>query len=436
MNPFPQAHPGLWRTLPAALLASSLMGCAVPSPLSATQGVLPTGPAAGDQVLSPFYAWNQPLPTRPGVMLRTEPAPAQAEIQAAGSALRMLYSSSDARWRSGLLPVSGTLYLPRGEPPAGGWPVLAWAHGTLGVADVCAPSWAGHRPRDAHYLNRWLEQGFAVVATDYQGLGGPGPHPYLHWEAEGRSVLDAVRAALGAHGGRLANRVVISGQSQGSGSALGASRIAATYAPELNLVATIATGLVSSFPQGPVRLEPVVSGRGAPSRFTMLRLVGGGLPDTGPDAESLVSERGAGLLQKARETCVDELRGHEQQQGLDLAQALRIEPAQLNALLLPATDMDAARLPAPLFLGTGLADRTIVPRRQFAAVAALCAAGNRLVWTAYPGITHNGIVNAAFDDSLALVRRVLAGGSVPDGCGSLREPGPPGPATPGLSYND
>ena len=35
---------------------------------------------------------------------------------------------------------TGVVLVPSGEPPAGGWPVIAWAHGTAGVARVCAPS--------------------------------------------------------------------------------------------------------------------------------------------------------------------------------------------------------------------------------------------------------------------------------------------------------
>jgi hypothetical protein len=66
-------------------------------------------------------------------------------------------------------------------------------------------------------------------------------------------------------------------------------------------------------------------------------------------------------------------------------------------------------LSAPLFLATGLADRTLSPYHQYAAVAALCAAGNPLEWKTYQGITHNGIVNTAFADELTFVQAVLAG---------------------------
>jgi hypothetical protein len=410
----------------------AVAGCAALAPA----GKLPTGALAGDRVLSPFYAWNAPLPSRPGAMLRMEPQPSQPEFTAASEQQRILYTSTDARWGSGVLPVTGTLYLPKGEPPREGWPLVAWGHGTLGVADACAPSWTGHRPRDATYLNRWLEQGFAVVATDYQGLGGPGPHPYTFWEAEGRSMLDSARAAMSAYPGRIANSLVITGQSQGSGSSIGASRIAATYAPELNLKATIATGVLPSFPDARYKAAESAPSRNGPVRFPMLLLVGGSIPDGGPSAESLVTAQAQPMLRMARETCVDEMRGYEQQHALNAGNAFTLEPAAFQGLLIRTVNMSLARMPAPLFLGTGLADRTIPPRRQYAAAAALCEAGNPLVWKTYSGITHNGIVNAAFDDELRFVRNVFAGVANETNCATLAEPGVPGPVTAGIRFND
>ncbi len=71
------------------------------------------------------------------------------------------------------------VFVPQGTPPEGGWPVLSWAHGTVGLGDACAPSRNPRSQRDANYLGHWLSQGYAVVATDYIGLGTPGVHPYL-----------------------------------------------------------------------------------------------------------------------------------------------------------------------------------------------------------------------------------------------------------------
>ena len=108
------------------------------------------------------------------------------------------------------ITVSGALFIPKGTPPQDGWPLLAWAHGTVGIADICAPSWQARSYRDVRYLNEWLSQGFAIVATDYQGLGTPGPHPYLKVRPEAYSVLDSVRAVLKDVPG-LANKIVIIG---------------------------------------------------------------------------------------------------------------------------------------------------------------------------------------------------------------------------------
>ncbi len=75
---------------------------------------------------------------------------------------------------------SAFILLPKGTPPKNGWPILAWAHGTTGVADTCAPSgdYVGgpvhsYQEVASKALDSWLARGYAVVAPDYQGLGTP-----------------------------------------------------------------------------------------------------------------------------------------------------------------------------------------------------------------------------------------------------------------------
>ena len=85
-------------------------------------------------------------------------------------------------------------------PPArriGGWPVVSWAHGTQGIADRCAPSVSGpYQPeRDGRFLDRFLAQGYAVVAADYQGLGSSGDHAYLHVRTAARNAIDMIKAS-------------------------------------------------------------------------------------------------------------------------------------------------------------------------------------------------------------------------------------------------
>jgi pimeloyl-ACP methyl ester carboxylesterase len=133
--------------------------------------------------------------------------------------------------------VSGLVVRPAGSAPAGGWPVLSWAHGTTGSADLCAPSLAG--VLGIPFLDRMLAAGYVVSATDYEGLGTPGPHPYLVGTSEGRSVLDAARAAR-----RLVPEatgpVVTWGHSQGGQAALWAGELAPSYAPDLALAGVAA----------------------------------------------------------------------------------------------------------------------------------------------------------------------------------------------------
>ena len=47
------------------------------------------------------------------------------------------------------------------------------------------------------------------MRTDYQGLGTPGPHPYLIGTAEGRSVVDIVAAGRELY--PLSKKYLISG---------------------------------------------------------------------------------------------------------------------------------------------------------------------------------------------------------------------------------
>lgn len=415
----------------AALFMLVLIGLGTLRPEAAAAGQLPTGTVAGDMDLSPFYRWTAPLPGKSGALLREEPMPGQPDITAASKGLRILYTSEDARWGSGQVPVSGVLYVPKGKVPAGGWPILAWAHGTLGIADACAPSWTGFRARDAVYINRWLEAGFAVVLTDYQGLGGPGPHPYLYWQAEGRSVLDSIRAARAGRTKLIANKALIAGQSQGSGAALGAARLSRRYAPELNVVGVVATGVVSTFPDGPVAL-PV---RNSANMF--LSFVSGGLRDGAPPIESLLSAQGKDLLQTARQACTKEigLAARRLKVG-GLADTLSVSLDELAAIRIPVTDMPSERLGLAVMVGTGLADATTPPLRQYGAVAALCASGDKVYWRRYEGLGHDGAMHGSFEDAVAFARAGLRGTPLPSSCSDLSPPGPPGVRDPKAPFND
>ena len=377
-------------------------------------------PYFGDGGTSAFYRWDKPI-AKPGTILRREAVGAGFYADHAATAERILYGSTDGRFGRGVVAASGLLYLPKGEPPPGGWPLMVWSHGTFGVADVCAPSWKKPTERDGTLTDEWVKQGFAVVAPDYQGLGTRGVHPYLQRKPEGYSVLDAARAALTAYPGRIANRVILTGQSQGSGAVLNASTLAAGYAPDLHLLGTIATAL--SWRADPVGSAAADGNTADASRYAVMRMMGGGLKPGSPSPERLLSARGKRLREAAATSCSRDLVPVLEQAGIDGPNAFTVPPARLGALL-GSLALAHHKLPMPIMIATGRADAVIAPGAQYRAVQAMCRYGSRITWFQYDGVGHSATSNFALKDAVPYARALLAGRLPASSCGRLTPPGP------------
>lgn len=134
--------------------------------------------------------------------------------------------------------VSGAVFIPAGRPPTGGWPVVAFAHGTTGFNTECGPSLSPDLMGATGGIAPFLRQGFAVAAADYQGLGEAGVHPYLDAKTAGFNVIDSVRA-LRAVSRDVSTTWAAFGGSQGGAAVWAANEQASTYAPELHLVGTL-----------------------------------------------------------------------------------------------------------------------------------------------------------------------------------------------------
>ena len=135
--------------------------------------------------------------------------------------------------------VSGLVLVPAAPASGGGNPVVAWAHYTTGVADECAPSYEGLDGISPAIL-LLVEDGYVVTATDYEGLGTDGIHPYLIGTSEGRSVLDSIRAVQALPDAHASDEAVVIGHSQGGHAALWAAELAPTYAPDLDVLGAMA----------------------------------------------------------------------------------------------------------------------------------------------------------------------------------------------------
>lgn len=135
-----------------------------------------------------------------GQVVHAEPGLAAwtSQLPAGTRATRMVYRSASGV-DGGETQVSGAVFIPAGDRPSGGWPVLAYAHGTTGITRDCGPSDQDSMFGDLHAVRNFVTAGYAVVTTDYQGLGvraeESAPHPYLEPRTAAYNVIDAVRAA-------------------------------------------------------------------------------------------------------------------------------------------------------------------------------------------------------------------------------------------------
>ncbi|MDC4456506.1 lipase family protein [Acinetobacter baumannii] len=139
------------------------------------------------------------------------------------------------------------VFTPNTPPPVGGWPIVVWAHGTTGVADVCAPSKAALADSTKDLISKLLAAGYVVVAPDYEGLGTPGIHPFLNVKSEAFSITDAVVAArnyLSQRNLLTSKKWLTVGHSQGGHAALGAAQYASRA--QLDYKGTVAVAPASN----------------------------------------------------------------------------------------------------------------------------------------------------------------------------------------------
>jgi hypothetical protein len=229
----------------AGLLVVSVTACSGDDdPKEASNTETPTSdePAAPvvaeafDDASGDFYAPPDPLPDDDhGTLMRYKPLADQ--VVEGSTAYRVMYLSESLEGEP--IAVTGTVLVPDGEAPAEGWKLLTVAHGTSGNADECAPS-KNPKESEAVLLGGAMQAGYVVAITDYEGLGTPGRHPYLVGPSEGRSVLDAALAARQLPDTDVGDRYGIVGYSQGGHGAAWAHDISDDWAPDLELVGTVA----------------------------------------------------------------------------------------------------------------------------------------------------------------------------------------------------
>lgn len=350
----------------------------------------------GAPVLDDFYTAPSVIPAQPGTLVRAEPY--AGDVPEGMSAWRILYSTTTLTGSPGL--ASGVVAVPRDVAAA---PVIAWNHGTVGIARACAPSltpgvFSAHA---VPAVDAIVRNGWAVVATDYTGMGAPGRVPFLIGEGEARSTLDAVRAARRLPSAALSQDTVIWGHSQGGHAALWTAQIAPEYAPDVRILGTAALAPAGDLPalgsdlaaKGPI---------GAILAAYVLSAYDTNYRDVNLD--EYVSTSGRTFVREIAARCPTAANGARRPETLvsvlDLIAVSRDRPLFDFDLTTGALsdrlsqNVPTGPFPQPLFIGWGTSDEVIAPAVQDKYVAGLCRSGQSFEYRSYPGKTHLSVLAA------------------------------------------
>lgn len=384
----------------------------------AVAALVASGSAAGAEAATVagsgggFYTPPSPLPAgHDGDLIRSEPSHLAWPVPA--RATRIMYRSEDTHGKP--IAVTGTYFDPTRPWKGGGpRPLVSLAPGTQGQGDQCAPSKLVNRyvnvappggpmvEYEVAQVDTLLAEGAAVVMTDYEGLGTPGVHTYMHGVSEGHAVTDMVRAARRI-APDLSRSWAVVGQSQGGAASLFTGSLATSYAPELDFRGTVATAPVTRWPE--LFEYGRVDDPDAPVSAYM-PLVVGALEKMYPGSfrpEDYLTPKGMDILQVARTGCFPDV--EKAVEGLTNKDVRYMDPAKTRHILdlMSWAEIPISRYTRPVDIAQGTADHGVYPPATKETADALTAAGSQVDFTWYPGADHSGVMKAALPDLLRWV---------------------------------
>lgn len=359
-----------------------------------------------------------------GKLIWQSTAPAGIQASSAAATKNVLYVTSIPGL--GNQETSGTVMLPQGTAPAGGWPLIIFNHGTTGMADNCAPSkglpeLGGYADYFSLY-NHWLDSGFAVAVPDYQGLGTPGTHRYLDGIATARSSLDIFRAAKSLYPS-IGSNYTIFGHSQGGQAAIFAASIAKTWlGPKAKLKGTVAYAPPSSFDVQAKAIGLLGSNPSALTGLATLIVKAANIKaKTNPQAvmsprifdasDAVLARDGSSLWDEVgTDMCMADISSRTGGVGgLAPNQFLTTGDWANNAVLKKIEPVlksmnPAKKVTGPLWVGQGTSDGTVLAGFTASLSAGLEALNaGHYTYKTYPGATHSSVLSESLADTDALL---------------------------------
>lgn len=364
------------------------------------------GGAKHDPSASSFYEPAIPLPAAAaGTLIRSEEVKG-IPLHPPARIWRILYHSRGAA--GGDVAMSGFVVVPRKPAIGGVRPAFAWAHGTAGLGDQCAPS---KKVIDnlPPYGGQQAERGAMLVAPDYEGLGTPGVPPYAVGDSDAHALLDATQAAAALPGVGAIGPVVVAGHSEGGRAALLAGQIARDYAPKLHIVGALSLES-GALPQlvHHIFTSPY---RGA----DIMGTVGLSIAQPTFDLASVLTDKTLADVKQIEHECVDAI--VNRYKDLPPGQVFKVDPSTVPAIRAELAASSPTRIPSniPVFMSRSGGDEQVPPDVVQATIDLLCHNGSTVATHAYTK-AHDDVIQEANDDVLAWLDARFSGQPVAKGC--------------------
>lgn len=352
--------------------------------------------------LTKFYDTPEPLPAgKPGDLIRSEEFD-DYQLSYEVTAYRILYHSRSARGDD--IAVSGVVLIPEGTPPAGGWPMIAWAHNFNGSARSCAPSLVKNL-NEGPLLSMYTGLGYAVVASDYAGLGTALPHAALDLRSNALDVIYAIPAARAALP-QLGSKWIAAGYSLGALVAAALGETGTEVDP--NYLGAVAISGVAEpqeifahLAQGPDDYLLVFLARGIKAIFPEFR------------AEDMLTDKAMRLYEYVGHAC-DVHSGPELQAGEVLKPGWQDNRYVKEFFARNTLGQGPARGPLLVISSDG---ESLVPvDLTTRAVTRMCGQKGRVLFVKYPGLNSSAVLGNSVSEQASWIRARFAGRPAPSNC--------------------
>lgn len=353
--------------------------------------------------LTKFYETPDPLPAgKPGELIRFEEA-YEYHLSYEASAFRILYHSRSAHGED--VAVSGVVLVPDGTPPAGGWPIVAWAHDFTGSARQCAPSLLKNL-NEGPLLSMYASLGYAVVASDYSGLGTNFPHATLDMRSNALDVVYSITAARAAFP-QVGKKWVVAGYSLGANVAVGVAE-AVSETGDTNYLGAVAVAGVAEpdemferFAQGDKKSLLVSLAQGIKRVYPEFRI------------EEMLGDKAMPLYQSISQDCEAGL-------GTSAAEDEFLKPGwgknQSVKKFLARNALGGKLALGPLLVISGESDPVVPSTLTAKAVGRLCEQKDRVLFVKYPGINASGVLANSLSEQISWIQARFSGLPAPGNC--------------------